>query len=64
MSHNHRDVHRAGIHKVGGFAGGFVRILGEISAVVAEENDECVFPQTEPVDGIHQFSEPRIDEGD
>ena len=53
MSHNHRDVHRAGIHKVGGFAGGFVRILGEVSAVVAEENDERVFPQTEPVDGIH-----------
>ena len=63
MTDNHRDVHRAGIHEVGGFAGGFVRILGEVRTVVAEENDERVFSQTEPVYRVNKFPEPRIDEG-
>ena len=64
MAHEQGDVHGAGVHMVGGLADHFFHIVAEICAVIAEEEDQCIFAHSQAVDGLQQAAKPSVNHRD
>ena len=59
-----RDVHGAGIHPAGRLADDPFRVVGEVGAVVAEEQHQRPLAHSQPLDGVQQQAAPMIHHGD